>query len=62
MWVKEVLPSLNKNSKIKSVDHVTKYEQVIEKDQTVVMETIWQYNYVLISRNPQSHWEDSGYI
>ena len=45
MWVKEVLPSLNKNSRTKSIEHVTKYEQVIGKDQTVVMKTIWQLNY-----------------
>ena len=44
MWVKEVLPSLNKNPKTKSIEYVTKYEQVIEKDQTVVIKTIWQHN------------------
>ena len=48
MWVKEVFPSLNKNSRSKSIEHVTKYEQVIEKDQTVVMKTIWQHNYAFL--------------
>ena len=31
VWVKEVLPSINKNSRTKSIEHVTKYEKVIEK-------------------------------
>ena len=59
VWLKEVLQSLNKNSRTKSIEYVTKYEQVIEKHQTVVMKTIWQHDYALISCNRQSHWEDS---
>ena len=59
VWVKEVLPSLNKNSKTKPIEYVTKYEKVIEKHQTIVMKTIWQHDYALISCNRQSHWKDS---
>ena len=47
LWAKLILLSLKKNSRTKPIECLTKYEQVINERQTVVMETIfWIYIFI----------------